>query len=182
MSKKARRGKSPPFVKLDRWFINTPAWRDLDTVARSLYIELRARYNGVNNGSIGLGAREACEALHVGRSTVQRAFDSLIDHGFIEVATLSTFHQKRLSREWLLTEEKDDRNGHLATKRFAGWKSEIQNVGPSQDRIGPSQDRKFSSITVGSAHRSPGEPIEPGGVKLQAHIGTTYRSTTGRVA
>src|SRR5690554_5551208 len=91
--------KGPKFVKLDHWLLRTAAWRDLDPVARALYIELRQRFNGMNNGEIGLGAREACEALHVGRSTVQRAFEDLLDHGFIRVARSSGFHQKRLTRE-----------------------------------------------------------------------------------
>ena len=53
-----KRGNIAPFIKLDMWVQNTLAWRDLGPVARALYIELRARYNGTNNGFIGLGARE----------------------------------------------------------------------------------------------------------------------------
>lgn len=179
---RVRRTKSAPFVRLDRWMLETAAWRDLDPVARALYVELRQRYNGLNNGSIGLGTREASEALHVGRTTIQRAFDDLLDHGFIEVAKLSGFNQKRLTREWLLTSEKDDRNGHLASKPFVSWRPTEKTIGPSRDRIGPSQDRPFPSVSHRSAHRSPGEPIAAKTVDLQARMGTTYRSTTGRAS
>jgi len=45
--------KGPKFVKLDHWLLRTAAWRDLDPVARALYIELRQRFNGMNMARSG---------------------------------------------------------------------------------------------------------------------------------
>src|SRR5690606_11224990 len=96
-NRKGRGGGS--FVMLPHYLLKSTAWRDLDTNARALYVELLLRYNGQNNGNIGLGNREAGEALNLSKDSARRAFDALIGHGFIEVAQGSTFNQKRLSRE-----------------------------------------------------------------------------------
>ena len=118
-----RKGKSgSPFTQLYTWLLQSAAWRDLDPVARALYVELRMRFTGFNNGSIGLGVREASKDLNVSAATVSRAFQALIDHGFVRIASESTFDQKRLTREWLLTELPDDRTGHKASKDFMSWR------------------------------------------------------------
>jgi DNA-binding transcriptional regulator YhcF (GntR family) len=174
--------RGPKFIKIEHWILKTAAWRDLDPVARALYVELRQRYNGTNNGNIGLGTREASECLKVGRNTVARAFDDLITRGFLKVATASTFHQKRLAREWLLTDEKDDRTGEVPTKEFTRWTVEKQKLVPSESRIGSPESHEFSSITRRSAHSPASEPMGRKVTVLQSRVGATYRSTTGGAA
>jgi hypothetical protein len=121
-SRRKGRDKGPSFLQIFHYVYDSAAYRDLDPVARALYAALRRRFNGTNNGTIGLGCREAAEEINVTARTASRAFDDLIDHGFIRVTTNSTFHQKRMAREWLLTELRDDRgNGVLPTKDFASW-------------------------------------------------------------
>ena len=116
---RSRRQKSPPFVMLPRWVVRCPAWRGLSANARAIYIELRDRFNGSNNGLIGLGVREAAEAINVGRNVANRAIKELEDAGFIEPATKGAFRQNgRRATEWLLTELPDDRTGHVALKTF----------------------------------------------------------------
>lgn len=126
-SKKGRGGGN--FAMLPHYLLKSPAWRALDTNARALYLELLVRFNGHNNGSIGLGTREAADSLNVKKDTARRAFNALEEHGFIAVAQTSTFGQKRLSREWLLTDRHDDRNGQGARKDFMRWRPEKQNIG-----------------------------------------------------
>ena len=49
------------------------SYHGLGHIARCLLLELIDRYNGVNNGMIALGVREAAYELGVNQSTVSRA-------------------------------------------------------------------------------------------------------------
>lgn len=124
MSKRGK-VKGPPFIQLFRWVTSCAAWKALTPAERVLYLELRSRYNGHNNGSIGLGCREAADAMNVGRDTANRAFGRLADLGFIEPTTLGQFRTNgRRATEWLLTELPDDRTGHKPIKTFMSWRAE----------------------------------------------------------
>lgn len=46
-------------VRLYHWLMQSEAWRTLSPVAKALYLELAYRYNGANNGRIGLSVRDA---------------------------------------------------------------------------------------------------------------------------
>jgi DNA-binding transcriptional MocR family regulator len=121
-------------VKLDHALLNSPAYHSLDPVARSLYVELKRLYSGHNNGEIALGVRAAAAALNISKNTAQLAFEKLQDRGFLRLAMPSTFHQKRLSREWLLTEYADDRGSSEKPSRdFMAW------VDPASDRLSDSR-------------------------------------------
>ncbi len=139
-----------PFVQLHMWVLRTPAWQDLDPTAKALYLALKERFNGHNNGSIGLGCREAADALNVGNDTASRAFKSLQAHGFIAIGSNSTFNQKRLSREWLLTELPDDRNGALPTKDFTRW-SPAQPIAKAPIPSIPKEARNVVVLRSGNA-------------------------------
>lgn len=137
MSKRLRNGRNDGFdryVQLPHYLLKTAAWKSLDAVARSLYVELKYRFNGSNNGSIGYGIRQTAADLHVSKSTAARAFRSLAEHGFIIAAKEGKFDRKsRHSSEWLLTEypsnidiEHPDRKLKIrpldpARKDFARW-------------------------------------------------------------
>lgn len=110
-----------PFIQILHYVYDCPAYRDLDTVARCLYAALRRRYNGRNNGAIALGCRDAAAEMNVAPRTITRAFRDLEQHGFVRIAADSSFHQKRLAREWLLTDVRDDRSGAAGTKDFMRW-------------------------------------------------------------
>jgi len=134
-----RRTKSPPFVMLPRWVVRSPAWRDLSPNARAVYLELRDRFNGHNNGMIGLGCREAAEAINVHRNVANRAIKELEDAGFIEATAKGAFRQNgRRATDWLLTELDDDRTGHKAAKTFMSRASERKLLSPSTGTVSPS--------------------------------------------
>jgi len=156
-NRKGRGGGS--FVMLPHYLLKSSAWRDLDTNARALYVELLLRFNGANNGSIGLGTREAADALHVGRNTAARAFDALQSHGFIAIAQDASFDQKRLARAWLLTDFHDDRNSQAARKDFMRWQPEKQNIVPPQSRIGSQVGLCGNPIPQKSLHRLSGGTV-----------------------
>ena len=171
--------KSPPFIMVTKWLVETAAWRDLDPVARTLYLELRQRYNGHNNGSIGLGCREAADAINVGRNVANRAFGSLKEHGFISEAVPSSFNTNgRRATEWLLTEVPDSRTGQAATKNFAKWTPTNSFPSPAGGTLSP----------AGGTQRQKTEPKNPlrpaGGTQkgetpvFASHGRDTSRSTT----
>src|SRR5262245_13895518 len=104
MPRRNRRSKkSTRYLQLSHFMLTSPAWRSLDPVPRALFVELAQRYNGFNNGNIGLGLREAARALNVKPHTVGKAFGALQDRGFVVMTQDSGFDHKRLAREWRLT-------------------------------------------------------------------------------
>jgi hypothetical protein len=132
------------FVQLFHWLLKSAAWKDLDTVARSIYVELTYRYNGSNNGRIGYSARQAGQDLKISKDTAARGLRSLEAHGFIVVEKRGAFHCKvRHASEYRLTIYDSDVASYmnkLATKEFMRW-PEIQNsvpaVRPTVSAIGP---------------------------------------------
>ncbi len=110
------------------WMLNTAAWRSLGAVAQALYVALRKRYNGSNNGKIGLSVREAASELHVAKDTASKAFRTLEDRGFIRAAQRGDFNWKRRhSTTWVLTDQ--NCGDELPTKEFARWVPVEKKVG-----------------------------------------------------
>ncbi len=137
-SRRKGKGNGGRFVQLFEYLLRSPAWSDLDPVARALYVELRRRYNGTNNGSIALGCREAGEALNVGKNVANRGFQALLDHGFIVVVAKSGFNQKRMTMVWALTEIRNDATGAIAPRDFLRWSPR----GPRTAATSPAGDRR----------------------------------------
>lgn len=90
------------FVALPHDVMTSAAYVDLKPDARALLFELLLRFNGHNNGKIGLSQRDARARLGMSPQRIVDAFDRLIDHGFVELATEGD-RALRLAREWRLT-------------------------------------------------------------------------------
>lgn len=131
------------YVRLPEWMLASPAWRALDGNCRALYVEIARRYRGPNsnNGRIPFSVREAASALSIGRSTAQRCFERLREHGFLRVGRRSGFNNKgRVSTEWLLTEFPDDTatSGAIAaSKDFMKWAPGNSFHSPASDTNSP---------------------------------------------
>ncbi|WP_420408286.1 hypothetical protein [Hoeflea sp.] len=122
--KHKRKGKSK-FVMIDGYVKRSDAWKALTPVERNAYIEVKWRYDGTNNGRIGLGCRELGEELNMSRGTADRALLGLQSKGFIAKAKSSGFNVKnRSATEWRLTEYACDVSGELPTKDFTRWQPE----------------------------------------------------------
>ena len=107
------RNTGQQFIRLDAAVTQSPAWRSLFCEARSLLIEIWKRHNGYNNGKISYSHREAKEALGIGSTRAKRAFDQLIDRGFLIIRRASSFNFKgnggaSKATEWELTTENCD--------------------------------------------------------------------------
>ncbi|WLS07181.1 GntR family transcriptional regulator [Shinella sumterensis] len=178
-SRYKRRGKSK-FIMIEGYVKRSAAWRALSVTARAVYLELKWRYDGSNNGRIGLGERELATELHIGKDTARRALQELVETGFAAKAKPSGFNVKhRAATEWRLTEYSCDVTGELPTKAFMRRNCE-KITGASQVRTGASQVRKTSEIEEKIPHRRTSGPVKPDFEDPQAHLRSTYRSTIGR--
>jgi len=124
---RASSGDYDRHVRLHHWVMRTEAWRDLTAVARAAYVELSARYNGRNNGSIAMSVRELAKSLRISKTTAGRVLIELETHGFIVTMTKGAFSMKvRHASEYRLTEYgtlSDADVPELATKDFARWRA-----------------------------------------------------------
>ncbi len=101
----------------------TPAWRSLTPAARAVYVVLAARFNGCNNGSLALSARDAARLCNINKDTATRAFHELVEHGFIECVTPGGFSRKvRHATEWRLTHYRCDLTHALPSKAYTHWR------------------------------------------------------------
>lgn len=133
-NKHQRKSGEPRHVRLYHWMMESAAWKDLNAIERSIYIELSYRYNGSNNGRIGYSARTASHDLKISKDTAARALRSLQAHGLVVLEKRGAFHCKiRHASEYRLTAHESDLTTNfavrLATKEFMRW-PEIQNTVP----------------------------------------------------
>ena len=119
------------FVQLPEWILKTEAWRNLSLPSRCLYIELKRRYVGNNNGSIKLSYRECENLLGLHRNSIGQRFVELQKMGFITKTSEPYLGPSGIGQtaNWLLEEYVDDRTGHPAGKRFMT----IKNENPAQN-------------------------------------------------
>jgi hypothetical protein len=118
--KKQKRG-TPQFVMLYNWMIDSEAWLDLKAQPRALYLLIKRRFNGSNNGEIYLSHREAAKLLNMHRNSIGTYFDVLIEHGFLKQTTKPHLGPSGVgqSAKWELTELPV--NNRPATKEFMRW-------------------------------------------------------------
>ncbi len=130
-----QRGRSTSdghFYQMHEWFMKTAAWQQANVYERSLYHELKRRYNGKNNGDIGLSHREAEELLNCSNTPVENAFRGLCAKGFIVPVQKGSFDWKTAKRgkaagratRWRLTELPQDIPEKVlsgGTKEFMKW-------------------------------------------------------------
>jgi hypothetical protein len=138
MRERRRKSKISPgerFFQMHVWFLNSAAWKATNVYERCLYMALKQRYNGSNNGDIGLSKREAEAELNSSNKPILAAFKGLQAKGFIKVATRGSFDWKTAggasrSTRWILTEYPVDFPiKHLgADKDFMRWKPDEEKT------------------------------------------------------
>lgn len=123
--KKKSKKKGERFVSLPYNMLNSKAFLDLHPQAVRIFIELKKRYNGTNNGFIGLSYLEASRIARCSKNTAGARLSELISHGFIKRTSVGMFTYKKASEYCLTCEE----NGHnVKTNEWRKW-GEKQNVG-----------------------------------------------------
>jgi hypothetical protein len=149
------------WVELRFWLMDSPAWRSLPGGARALYVELKRRYNGRNNGRISYSIRQARE-LHLGNTAARQAFQLLQDRGFIVCTKKGAFSMKavRDASEWRLTEYPDDVRPNYPTKEFMSWQpAEPESNEPPKSRTRCLRHHRTVSETT--PHGVSGNTVDP---------------------
>jgi hypothetical protein len=103
-------------------------------------VELKALYNGSNNGELFLSVREAARRMRIGKTLAAECFRNLADRGFIRVARQGAFNIKATARKgdataWLLTEFPAGDGKGVGSKDFMSWKP--ANGGAEKSFDGP---------------------------------------------
>lgn len=110
-------------IRINHWMLKTDAWRSLKPSEIVVFLILLERYNGGNNGMIGLSIRDAARLAHISQNTASRCLNTLIDKGFVKRRYKGSFSQKaRRASEYELTHVPYGKS--LATKEFASWKKQ----------------------------------------------------------
>ena len=122
-NKKGRSKSDGQYMTLSYFQVHHPAWRSLSGPAIKVWIELRSRFNGRNNGKLALSLDEGARLLGMSKSTVRRAYQELEKKGFI-VMTKQGHWYGRLATEWRITDQSCD--GHPATHDWQNWRPEKQ--------------------------------------------------------
>ncbi|MBL4872423.1 MAG: hypothetical protein JKY41_03285 [Rhodobacteraceae bacterium] len=117
-------GSTSRFIQIEHWFYDSPAWQSLKPGPRALYLELKRKFNGYNNGTVFLSQRDASEALNIGRDTVGVYYSELEAKGFIVKTMGHCLGPKGIGQaaKWALTE--CPLNEAPATKDFRRWKKQ----------------------------------------------------------
>ncbi|MDA8586706.1 helix-turn-helix domain-containing protein [Rhodobacteraceae bacterium] len=99
---KSNRKSEGQYVPLPYSQLKSPAWRSLSGAAIKVWLELHTRYHGGNNGRLTLSYAEAAKNLGMGKATVHRAYNELVESGFLALEKEGDWYG-RLAHEWRLT-------------------------------------------------------------------------------
>lgn len=148
-----RDAKVSPHIRFYWWELESVAFRSLSPVTRCVLLELKALYNGLNNGSLFLSAREAGRRVGVGKTKAWEALRELQDKGFIRAVERGAFSWKAAARRgdatcWLLTEFPPGAEKGVGSRDFMRWKSNGDGAGKSSSR---SADANALSAPVNDA-------------------------------
>ena len=150
LGKNGRTKHGPSFVRHFHYVLDCPAYRDLPALPRAVYMVLRRRFNGRNNGNIYCSVRDLAKELHCSKDSAAKALWILADHGFITSVQPGSFNWKSgKASTWTLTEEALGDN--LATKDFLRWQ-------PSEKKVGPKIRTKRpvkGTLDIGTVTRKP---------------------------
>lgn len=118
------------FVQLPRVILRSPAFLSLSQRARSCLLVILERFNGFNNGRIGLSINNLGAALgNQNHGANSRALVELMDRGFLECMAGAS-HVKSKAREYRLTFIEAGANGcEKATNEWKLWQPP-KKIGP----------------------------------------------------
>lgn len=108
-----------------QWFalpykmIQSNAFRSLNGASLKVFLELRSRFHGSNNGRLHLSQQECARLLNISKSTAGRAFKELEEKGFI-VKIRQGYFTRGLATEWQVTDQKY--NDQPASRDWEAWR------------------------------------------------------------
>ena len=119
--KKNRTGRSKgegQYFKMSYRMAQSEAVRSLSGGALKVFIELRCRFNGYNNGKLTLSMDEAARLLHMSKATACRALEQLMDRGLVKRTKVGEWCGRRAS-EYAVTDRSVD--GVQPTNEWNQW-------------------------------------------------------------
>ncbi len=134
------------YVNLSYSLLNGEAWRTLSGAAAKVWLELRTRFHGGNNGRLHMSLDEAAVLLGLGKATVHRAFRELEERHFVRCTKRGRWYGRQAS-EWAVCDKGID--GELPDYRWKQW----QPPGPPRRSV-----RKWNRKTKNGSHADPSVP------------------------
>ncbi len=107
VNRKGRSSGGGQFFKLYYQMARSAAFRSLSGSALKVFIELRCRFNGHNNGDLSVSLGECAGMLRMSKSTAARAFRELEAKGFIFNTSPGNWYGRKAAT-WAVTCEKQD--------------------------------------------------------------------------
>lgn len=117
---KSGRSEDVQYWNLPYSTVQSDAFRKLGGPSLKVLCEMRARFNGFNNGKISLSMDEAARLLGLSKGTVQRALKQLQEFGFIKLAKLGHWYGRQASL-WTLTMCPIE--GNQASNEWRQWRA-----------------------------------------------------------
>lgn len=115
--------KGEPYVRLNLYEMQTPAWQTLSPAARALLLELRAIYNPDEPNVVFLSVREAGKRLGISQKPTEKAFKELEERGWIQTKAKGGFACKvKHATSYRLTDRPGASPGEVATKDYMRWR------------------------------------------------------------
>jgi hypothetical protein len=111
--------KLAPFAPVERYVIDSLAFREASLPVRAALLEFYYAYNGSNNGEIRMGSRRLAGRLNVSHGSAAVYIRELDDYGFIEATHIGGFARRnKKESEYRLTMFVCNKTGQRASKRF----------------------------------------------------------------
>jgi len=153
--------KNERTVRLPHFMLDHPACMTLSPAAFKLLVYVWRRHNGRNNGEISFAVREGA-AIGLSRSQTARAFDELVERGFLVKTRDSGFNVKgRIARVWRITAEPSgNKQEHERTVDFSRWSapSTADSTVPPAGRYSPTSGTRCRKMPPQSHQRDCDSP------------------------
>ncbi len=117
--RKSRSGSEEQYFGLFYAMARSDAFRSLSGPALKVFIEIRTRFNGGNNGELSLSLDEAARLLGIGKGTAQRAFAELVEKGFLRLMRRGRWFGRQATT-WRTTDK--GYKGELPTNDWKFWR------------------------------------------------------------
>jgi hypothetical protein len=152
-------GKQSHFILLPWGVKRSRAYHGLSAPARAAFVEIIDRYDGRNNGRIGLGVRELAYELNCSQAKAWRALGELEDSGLIIPTKLGAWRGKKAT-EWRIVFHVCDETGELPIKQWE-QRQPFREFHPRNLKVSPVKNRDGLSITH-ETHRAKNSMNDPG--------------------
>jgi IclR helix-turn-helix domain len=142
--------------------LHSAAWRSLSGAAVKVFLELRTRFYGGNNGRLILSLEEASRLLGLGKGTVHRALGELQDKGLV-IRTKKGHWYGRQASTWAVVDKPIEGMG--AVQGWKTWQPPPPKAKPQKTKHGARMDP--SVVAMGAemdrehSHGSATAPVRP---------------------